>query len=45
MIHPIPPGTRDELTDELREVRKFERALIEVFEARVYEMLHSTAAA
>lgn len=36
MIHPIPPGTRDVLPDEMRELRKLERALIEVFEARGY---------
>ena len=36
MIHPIPPGTRDVLPDEMRELRKLKRALIEVFEARGY---------
>jgi len=36
MIHPIPPGTRDVLPDEMRELRRLERALIEVFEARGY---------
>jgi ATP phosphoribosyltransferase regulatory subunit len=36
MIHPIPPGTRDVLPDEMRELRKLNRALIEVFEARGY---------
>jgi len=36
MIHPIPPGTRDVLPDEMRELRKLERALLEVFEARGY---------
>ncbi|HYG96456.1 MAG TPA: ATP phosphoribosyltransferase regulatory subunit [Solirubrobacterales bacterium] len=34
MIHPIPPGTRDVLPDEMRELRKLKGALIEVFEAR-----------
>lgn len=34
MIHPIPPGTRDVLPDEMRELRRLERALLEVFEAR-----------
>ncbi len=32
MIHPIPPGTRDVLPDEMRELRKLHVALIEVFE-------------
>ncbi len=36
MIHPIPPGTRDVLPDEMRELRRLERALSEVFEARGY---------
>jgi ATP phosphoribosyltransferase regulatory subunit len=36
MIHPIPPGTRDVLPDEMRELRRLSRALIEVFEARGY---------
>ena len=36
MIHPIPPGTRDVLPDEMRELRKLNRLLIEVFEARGY---------
>jgi ATP phosphoribosyltransferase regulatory subunit len=36
MIHPIPPGTRDLLPDEMRELRKLKRALIDVFEARGY---------
>ncbi len=36
MIHPIPPGTRDILPEEMRELRKLHRALIEVFEARGY---------
>jgi ATP phosphoribosyltransferase regulatory subunit len=36
MIHPIPPGTRDVLPDEMRELRRLNRALIEVFEARGY---------
>jgi ATP phosphoribosyltransferase regulatory subunit len=36
MIHPIPPGTRDVLPDEMRELRKLKSALIEVFEARGY---------
>ncbi len=32
MIHPIPPGTRDVLPDEMRELRRLNLALIEVFE-------------
>ena len=36
MIHPIPPGTRDVLPDEMRELRTLHLALIEVFESRGY---------
>ena len=36
MIHPIPPGTRDVLPDEMRELRRLNRSLVEVFEARGY---------
>jgi ATP phosphoribosyltransferase regulatory subunit len=36
MIHPIPPGTRDVLPDEMRELRKLHLALIEVFESYGY---------
>ncbi len=36
MIHRIPPGTRDVLPDEMRELRRLRHALIEVFEARGY---------
>jgi ATP phosphoribosyltransferase regulatory subunit len=36
MIHPIPPGTRDILPDEMRELRRLHRAMIEVFESRGY---------
>ena len=32
MTHPIPPGTRDILPDEMRELRRLSRALIEAFE-------------
>jgi len=32
MTHPIPPGTRDILPDEMRELRRLSHALIEVFE-------------
>ncbi len=36
MIHPIPPGTRDVLPDEMRELRRLHMALIEAFETRGY---------
>jgi ATP phosphoribosyltransferase regulatory subunit len=36
MIHPIPPGTRDVLPDEMRELRRLNRRLIEVFEDAGY---------
>lgn len=36
MIHPIPSGTRDVLPDEMRELRRLQRALVDVFEARGY---------
>jgi len=36
MIHPIPPGTRDVLPDEMRELRRLHLALIDVFEDRGY---------
>jgi ATP phosphoribosyltransferase regulatory subunit len=36
MIHPIPPGTRDILPDEMRELRQLHLAMIEVFEERGY---------
>ncbi|MBS1880345.1 MAG: ATP phosphoribosyltransferase regulatory subunit [Actinobacteria bacterium] len=36
MIHPIPPGSRDVLPGEMRELRRLNRALIEVFEERGY---------
>ena len=36
MIHPTPPGTRDILPDEMRELRRLNLALIEVFESRGY---------
>jgi len=34
VIHPIPPGTRDVLPDEMRELRRLHMAMIEVFESR-----------
>lgn len=36
MIHPIPPGTRDILPEEMRELRRLHLAMIEVFESRGY---------
>jgi ATP phosphoribosyltransferase regulatory subunit len=36
MIHPIPPGTRDVLPEEMRELRRLQAGLIEVFEGRGY---------
>lgn len=36
MIHPIPPGTRDVLPEEMRELRQLHGALLGVFEARGY---------
>jgi ATP phosphoribosyltransferase regulatory subunit len=32
MTHPIPPGTRDILPEEMRELRRMQGALVEVFE-------------
>ena len=32
MIHPIPPGTRDVLPDEMRELRRLHASLLGVFE-------------
>ncbi len=36
MIHPIPPGTRDILPDEMRELRRLQAALLGVFAERGY---------
>jgi ATP phosphoribosyltransferase regulatory subunit len=36
MIHPIPPGTRDVLPDEMRQLRTLKAALIDVFETRSF---------
>jgi ATP phosphoribosyltransferase regulatory subunit len=36
MIHPIPSGTRDLLPEEMRELRRLQAALIEVFEDKGY---------
>ena len=49
MIHRIPPGTRDILPDEMRELRRLHLAMIDVFESRGYGEvaveLHLTEAA
>ena len=39
MIHPIPPGTRDILADEMRELRELQATLIEVFERYGYDQV------
>ncbi len=36
MIHPIPPGTRDVLPDEMRELRRVQDSLLGVFESFGY---------
>jgi ATP phosphoribosyltransferase regulatory subunit len=36
MIHPIPPGTRDILPDEMRELRALQATLADVFDERGY---------
>ena len=36
MIHPIPPGTRDVLPDEMRELRKLSGSLHDSFERAGY---------
>lgn len=36
MIHPIPPGTRDVLPDEMRELRRLQDSLLGVFESFDY---------
>ena len=36
MIHPIPPGTRDILPDEMRELRALQATLTEIFERYGY---------
>jgi ATP phosphoribosyltransferase regulatory subunit len=43
MIHPIPPGTRDVLPEEMRELRKLQTALLEVFEDRGYNEVATPA--
>src|SRR5215471_1836774 len=36
MIHPIPPGTRDILPDEMRELRALQATLVDLFEGYGY---------
>ena len=36
MIHPIPPGTRDVLPEEMRQLRALKARLLDVFEGRGY---------
>src|SRR5688572_244674 len=43
MTHPIPRGTRDILPDEMRELRRIETALRELFEARGYGEISTPA--
>jgi ATP phosphoribosyltransferase regulatory subunit len=43
MIHPIPPGTRDVLPGEMRELRRLQAALIEVFEEKGYGQVATPA--
>jgi ATP phosphoribosyltransferase regulatory subunit len=43
MIHPIPPGTRDVLPDEMRELRKLHAAMLDVFESRGYGQVATPA--
>jgi ATP phosphoribosyltransferase regulatory subunit len=42
-IHPIPPGTRDVLPEEMRELRKLLSDLIEVFEGKGYGQVATPA--
>jgi ATP phosphoribosyltransferase regulatory subunit len=43
VIHPIPPGTRDVLPDEMRELRKLHASLLDVFESRGYGQVATPA--
>lgn len=43
MIHPIPPGTRDVLPEEMREMRGLQASLIGVFEGRGYGQVATPA--
>jgi ATP phosphoribosyltransferase regulatory subunit len=43
MIHPIPPGSRDVLPDEMRELRRLHAALIGVFEEFGYDEVATPA--
>jgi ATP phosphoribosyltransferase regulatory subunit len=42
-LHPIPPGTRDILPDEMRELRALQTSLSEVFESRGYGQVATPA--
>jgi ATP phosphoribosyltransferase regulatory subunit len=43
MIHPIPPGTRDVLPEEMRELRKLQGDLLAVFDAHGYQEVATPA--
>jgi ATP phosphoribosyltransferase regulatory subunit len=43
MIHPIPPGTRDVLPEEMRQLRALQTALIDVFEDKGYGQVATPA--
>jgi len=43
MTHPIPQGTRDILPEEMRELRRIEAALRELFDARGYGEVNTPA--
>src|ERR687890_421239 len=43
MIHPIPPGTRDVLPDEMRELRALSTRLLDLFEAAGYGEVRTPA--
>src|SRR5918997_2094302 len=43
MIHPIPPGTRDVLPDEMRELRALSARLLELFEGAGYGEVRTPA--
>jgi ATP phosphoribosyltransferase regulatory subunit len=42
-LHPIPPGTRDVLPDEMRELRALQASLCDVFESRGYGQVATPA--
>jgi len=41
MIHRIPPGTRDVLPDEMRELRRMQNSLLEVFDGFNYDEIRT----